>query len=211
MEREQSVNEHDADPRDGPEDGAGGRADTEAPERAEAERGDPPRIYVASLSDYNAGRLHGVWIDASQTVEEIGEEIDRMLARSPEPIAEDYAIHDYDGFGPLRLSEYESLSDVSRLAAGIIEHGRAFAHFADLLGSGWGNDLERFGDCYLGCWPSMEAFAESLVEDMGVDVDRLGPAELRPYIRVDFEMFARDLAVELSRSEDDEGVHVFDL
>jgi hypothetical protein len=24
-----------------------------------------PRIYVASLSDYNAGRLHGVWLEAT--------------------------------------------------------------------------------------------------------------------------------------------------
>ena len=28
-----------------------------------------PRIYVADLAAYNAGRLHGVWIDATQDVE----------------------------------------------------------------------------------------------------------------------------------------------
>ena len=27
-----------------------------------------PRVYVASLSDYNAGRLHGVWINAKETL-----------------------------------------------------------------------------------------------------------------------------------------------
>ena len=31
-----------------------------------------PRIYVASLSDYNAGRLHGEWIDADQGAEGMG-------------------------------------------------------------------------------------------------------------------------------------------
>ncbi|HVF74611.1 MAG TPA: antirestriction protein ArdA [Acidimicrobiales bacterium] len=178
---------------------------------AEAERSEPPRIYMASLSDYNAGRLHGVWIDASQSVDEIGEEIDRMLAASPEPLAEEYAIHDHDGFWPVELSEYESLSDVARLAAGIDEHGRAFAHFAHLLGSGWGNDLERFGDCYLGCWPSMEAYAWSLLEDLGVDVNNIGPPELQPYIRFDTEAFARDLSMEFTTGEDDNGVYVFDL
>ena len=35
-----------------------------------------PRIYVASLSDYNAGRLHGVWLDANQDVEELQAAVD---------------------------------------------------------------------------------------------------------------------------------------
>ena len=29
------------------------------------------RIYVADLAAYNAGYLHGVWIDASQDLEDI--------------------------------------------------------------------------------------------------------------------------------------------
>lgn len=33
---------------------------TERPQREQ------PRIYVASLSDYNSGNLHGRWIDAAQ-------------------------------------------------------------------------------------------------------------------------------------------------
>ena len=38
-----------------------------------------PRIYVASLSDYNAGRLHGVWINAANGAEEINEKVVEML------------------------------------------------------------------------------------------------------------------------------------
>ena len=30
-----------------------------------------PRIYVACLAAYNAGRLHGRWIDANQSAEDI--------------------------------------------------------------------------------------------------------------------------------------------
>ena len=63
-----------------------------------------PRIYVACLSSYNAGRLHGRWIDCDQTAEEIREEIRLMLEESPEPWAEEWAIHDYEGFGGLRAS-----------------------------------------------------------------------------------------------------------
>ena len=45
---------------------------------------------------------------------------------SPEPLAEEWAIHDYEGFGSLRLSESESFQTVSAIAAGIAKHGGAF-------------------------------------------------------------------------------------
>ena len=61
-----------------------------------------PRIYVASLADYNAGRLHGRWIRADQQAEALHQEIAAMLAESQEPVAEDWAIHDYENFGTLR-------------------------------------------------------------------------------------------------------------
>jgi len=32
---------------------------------------DTPRIYVACLAAYNAGKLHGEWIDADQDAEAI--------------------------------------------------------------------------------------------------------------------------------------------
>ena len=43
-----------------------------------------PRIYVACLAAYNAGTLHGAWIDADQSAEAIWAEIRAMLATSPE-------------------------------------------------------------------------------------------------------------------------------
>ena len=44
-----------------------------------------PRIYVASLSDYNAGRLHGTWLDADVEAADLAEGVQAMLASSPEP------------------------------------------------------------------------------------------------------------------------------
>jgi len=44
-----------------------------------------PRIYVASLADYTAGRLYGCWIDADQPAETIREQITAMLAQSRDP------------------------------------------------------------------------------------------------------------------------------
>ena len=58
-----------------------------------------PRIYVACLAAYNNGILHGCWVDADQSFEDIWQEIRDMLASSPIPGAEEHAIHDYDGFG----------------------------------------------------------------------------------------------------------------
>jgi antirestriction protein len=179
-------------------------------EDQEHEQRTRPRIYVASLSAYNAGRLHGAWIDADQDVDELHAEISAMLAHSPEPIAEEFAIHDYEGFGPTYLDEYESLDRVAALARGIAEHGRAFAHWANYLGSNDWEHLDRFDDCFLGQWESAEAFAESLLDDMGVDIDAIGPDFLQPYVRVDMDAFARDLGADYFIAEDTEGVYVFD-
>lgn len=43
------------------------------------------RIYVASLSDYNAGILHGTWIDFAQLtdLDDLRAAIAAMLATSP--------------------------------------------------------------------------------------------------------------------------------
>lgn len=169
-----------------------------------------PRIYVASLSDYNAGRLIGTWIDADQDVDELQAAVDEMLARSPEPVAEEYAIHDHEGFGPVSLSEYEPLDHVAELARGIALHGRAFAHWASYLGPSDWDQLNRFEDCYVGQWESATDFAESMLDDMGVDVDAIGPDFLQPYVRVDIDAFARDLGFDYFIAEDTEGVYVFD-
>ena len=81
----------------------------EQPERARQRTSPSPRIYVASLSDYNAGQLHGKWIDADQEASNILGAVHAMLSASTEPYAEEWAIHDYEGFGDLRLGQ--SLGD----------------------------------------------------------------------------------------------------
>lgn len=57
------------------------------------------RIYVADLAAYNNGKLHGVWINATDDLDAIREQVNQMLAASPEGFAEEYAIHDHEGFG----------------------------------------------------------------------------------------------------------------
>jgi antirestriction protein len=64
-----------------------------------------PRIYVACLAAYNNGYLHGVWIDAAQEPWSIYDEVKAMLAASPVAGAEEWAIHDYEGFRGVRIEE----------------------------------------------------------------------------------------------------------
>jgi antirestriction protein len=171
-----------------------------------------PRVYVASLADYNAGRLHGEWIDLDDA-QDLGERVQAMLRRSSEPVAEEWAIHDYEGFGPLHLGEYESLDTVAMLAQGIRQHGPAFAHWVALEGATTSDLLARFEDAYLGHWESIEAFAESLFDDFGYQeiLDQAIPEHLQPYLRFDAEAFARDLnlAGDITTSEGDHGIYVF--
>lgn len=43
------------------------------------------KIYVACLASYNAGILHGAWIDAESDVDAMQEEVNRILRESPCP------------------------------------------------------------------------------------------------------------------------------
>ena len=124
-----------------------------------------PRIYVACLASYNAGRLVGEWIDAGDA-DSMREDVAAMLAASPIPNAEEFAIHDHEGFGPVELGEYESLEKVAELAAGINEHGEAFAAFAANEGLEY-LDAERFEDAYCGEYGSLADYAANLAEELG--------------------------------------------
>lgn len=185
----------------------------QAGQAAERKAHEPVRIYVASLSDYNAGRLHGVWIDAAQDDETVTGEIAAMLRASPEPVAEEWAIHDFEGFGPMRLGEYENLEIVTKVARGITEHGSAYAYWADIVGTSDPDGLDRFEDAYLGHFETREAYADQLLDDMGAFdlVERSVPEFLQPYVKVDVEGFARDLELsgDITTSEGDGGVYIF--
>ena len=147
--------------------------------------GETPRSYAACLRSYNAGTLHGRWIDAAQDPEDIQREIAEMLRASPEPGAEEHAIHDYEGFGPITLHEYDSIERVARLAAFIEERGdlgaAVLSHFC--------NDIDAADaafDDYAGEHESLADFAQNLTEQT-TDI----PETLANYI--DYAAMARDM------------------
>lgn len=148
-----------------------------------------PSIYVASLADCNNGRLHGEWLDAARDPADIA----AMLARSIEPDAEEFAIHDFEQFGSCRIHEYASIELVSQIARVVQEHGYAFAAWADVHEG----DTERLSDfeaAHLGHHDSVEAYAEQMVEELGyrTEIAKL-PESLQAYICVDTAAMARDI------------------
>jgi antirestriction protein len=79
---------------------------------------------VACLAAYNNGILHGTWIDPAQEPWTIWDEVRAMLAAlPPSPGAEEWAIHDDEGFGGVRIAEYAGLDRVAELAGFIAAHG----------------------------------------------------------------------------------------
>ncbi len=163
------------------------------------------QIYVADLAAYNCGMLHGRWIDATQGADGIREEIQEMLAQTPlkNEIAEEYAIHDQNGFGKLELHEYISIERVAEYAEFIEEHGKLGSMLLVEF------DIEEatamMSDRYLGEYESVEEYAEQLLDDC-YEI----PKYLEGYI--DYQKFARDLELsgdiesyELSYRE----VHIF--
>jgi antirestriction protein len=185
------------------------------PNDAEAERlrNEGPRIYVASLSDYNAGILHGDWIAADQEPEELQQAVDLMLERSPTGNAEEFAIHDYEGFGHFSPSEYDSLDWISRIGRGIAEQGQAFGAWAERCDHNQ-DTLDQFEEAYLGQWASVEDYADELLSDLGYveAVEHAVPESLQPYVTLDVAGFARDLELsgDITSVQHAEGVWIFD-
>ena len=174
---------------------------------------DDPQIYAASLADYNHGRLHGTWIAANQEPADIQVAIDSMLADSKLPDAEEWAIHDHQGFEGIPIAEHEPLERVARLAGHVALRGAAYGHWVRHVGTDDDQLLEQFDDHYLGHWDSTRDYADHVLADLGCQeaIDACVPAHLRPYVRIDAQGFARDLELsgDIWSHRDRTGVHIY--
>jgi antirestriction protein len=172
----------------------------------------PPRIYVASLADYNAGRLHGRWIDADQPIGVIQDQIAAMLAKSREPIAEEWAIHDYENFEGLQLSEFEDLEYVAQVARLMVEHGPLFAGLVSHFGGASGVDeaARYMEEGYRGAFDSLADYARELVEECYGDVLK-GLPDFIAY-HIDYDGIGQDMELggDIFTVECEHKLHVFD-
>lgn len=210
-----------------------------------------PRIYVASLSDYNNGILHGEWIDAAQDADDIRTEISTMLRGSkfpnvtvdcPEcdgngerdiiggvepcwhckgtgktPSAEEWAIHDFEGFGNWKMSESESIDAVAAYANAIDQldedDATAFSAWFDNSDANMDDDadtmIEKFREVYQGCFDSLGDYAADWIEQTGGL-----PKDLPDYIRnhINYDGIGRDfeLGGDIWTHEEGGQVYVFD-
>lgn len=105
------------------------------------------------------------------------------------PSAEEWAIHDYEGFDGIKLNECDSFERVALLAELLEEHGEGFAVWYDNETRDDDDSLASdFQDAYAGEWDSVQAYAEDYIEQTGELKDG---STLARYF--DYESFARDL------------------
>lgn len=198
------------------------------------------RIYVACLASYNAGTLHGAWIDlegGEKDEDEVQAEIAAMLRASPYPnvevdcphpdgiyflagspmcmvcrdkgkvpSAEEWAIHDYDGFGGLGLGEHEDIATILMHAKMLDFHGDAWRAY---VAWGKGDPTEDdFDECYRGHFSSRADFAEEFAED----TCSLGDVPDFIKYHIDWDGIARDMQMggDVYFTSDDGPTHVFD-
>lgn len=194
-----------------------------------------PRIYVASLADYNAGNLHGVWIEDLSDVDAIQGEINTMLRASKHPnvqvdclecdgiatqpgasvcgpcngsgkvpSAEEWAVHDHEGFEGIKLGEHPSLDDIVLHASMLDTHDGAWAAYVGNVGAHSATE-DGFSESYRGEYSSPEDYAKELISEC-YDTKDMG--DLANYI--DYEKFARDLRFDgYSFVPGGSGVYVF--
>ncbi len=149
------------------------------------------QIYVVCLSSYNNGILFGEWIDATCNVEDIQEQIKQLLAKSPTPGAEEFAIHDYRGFGSLHIKRDESIEKVQEKALFIVEHGDLGA---EVLAYHRGNlyyATEALEEYYVGEYESELDYAAYLFDELYLHEI---PKSVRDYIS--YTRFQRDIFID---------------
>jgi antirestriction protein len=161
-----------------------------------------PRIYVACLAAYNNGQLHGQWIDV-EDADQVRADIAAMLSCSPQPDAEEWAIHDHSDLGNW-VSEYANIDQLCQRAEFISNTGDIALELLDYCG-GDVDHAQSLAESYAG---SADTFAE-WVEDFYRETNPPIPESLEYYI--DWQAMARDwqLSGDFAVIEHQGAVHVY--
>lgn len=144
-----------------------------------------PRVYIACLAAYNNGHLHGMWMDATTDEWAMWARIKKMLASSLIPNAEEWAIHDYENFGKLRISEHAGLGRIAEIAGYLAEHGELGAAVLEHVCGDTDEAREIMEGRYLGCHTSLADYVQEVTEETTAI-----PQSLQYYI--DWPAMARD-------------------
>jgi len=153
---------------------------------------DSPQIYIACLSAYNNGFLHGSWIDASEGIEHVRECIKEILKSSPvAEECEEWAIHDYQGFGNYKVNEYHDLEELCEVAELLKECDKFPAEVVSCLIDDYGIEgaKEKMEYDYIGEFDSSSDLAYHCIEETGL----LDGVHKSVAMYFDYESFGRDL------------------
>ena len=131
---------------------------------------DGPAIYVACLASYNKGILFGKWISLEwcTDLEELEESVQQILKYSPEPNAEEWAIHDSQCLPSFLKGEYTSLSDLNEWAEVTANVSDRDAYMIACENESRVLSEDEFSDCFYGHHSEPKHFAEEWYEGQGL-------------------------------------------
>ena len=151
-----------------------------------------PAVWVGCLAAYNAGVLHGAWVEVSADADAMGAAVAEILAASPVAGAEEAEIMDTDNL-PRGVRTLAEIVAYAAALEALEDHGHRDA--AEIIAAwvDWQGaaeiDAERITEAYLGQHDTARDYAEAFIEDTGLLADM--PPTLRPYF--DYDAFTRDL------------------
>lgn len=152
-----------------------------------------PRVYLACLASYNAGILHGDWVELDGS-QDLHEGLLEMLNSSPIEDATEWAVHDHEDCGHLGeypgLEQLRKIQETFKLAEKEGVTWELLCEFCDHIG----RDLEpesvtAFSETYSGSGCTLVDWCQQFFEDSG-EIGQI-PEHLRFYF--DYEAYARDL------------------
>lgn len=143
-----------------------------------------PQVWIACLASYNAGRLVGEWVDATD-IDNFNEAVERIKVEAVKaaraegesalyfPVPEEFAIHDYNNFPRSLVSqfgEYPNWKHVVQAATAIEEQGDMFLawlEFRDSIDFDEEDIVERCQEQFCGNADNEESYAEEYVSMCG--------------------------------------------
>lgn len=161
-----------------------------------------PRIFVCCVEAYKSGDTHGIWIDASQSLNTIQLEIESLIATSPAPNAKDWVIRDFRDFGDL-IDENTDLETIADLGQGIAEYGSGFIEFAQFIHEP--ASLKLFEEWCHGYYDSTEDFVKQEYSDIYWESDSDFDEDTFDWYSLARQVFESDYWY----VKHDEGIYVF--
>jgi len=162
-----------------------------------------PKIYVACLAAYNSGILYGVHIDATLEPDDMLDLIGEMLEKSPIEGAEEWAIHDFDDFGHLNLSELEDLQQVHDIACFLVEKGELGARLLKEFGENVDEARRVMDEDFIGKYDSLRDYVHEMVDEYYNDLPEFISHHL------DYKAMERTLSHDLIEIELDGYVYLY--